>query len=80
VFAAEDKILFARLDDFYFVWFLFVAPVTTFIAFLVFVRRKWTGRVAIFPALLACAVLIASALANLFALIGLVFLSGATAL
>jgi hypothetical protein len=42
---AEDKILSGRLFEFYSDWFLFVAPVTTFIAYLVFVRRNWTGRV-----------------------------------
>jgi hypothetical protein len=70
---AEHNILSGRLFNFYFVWFLLVAPVTTLIAFLVFVRRKWTGRVAILPALLACAGLFARVLATLFALVALVF-------
>lgn len=70
---AENKILPGRLFEFYCIWFLLVAPSATSVAFFVFVRRKRTGRVAIFPALLACAVLIASVLANLFALLGLMF-------
>jgi hypothetical protein len=72
IFIADDKILPPHVREFYFVWFLFVAPVATLIAFLVFVRRKWTGRVAILPALLACVVLIVSVLANLFALLAVV--------
>lgn len=68
---AENKMLSGRLVEFYFIWFLLVAPSATSVAFFVFVKRKRIGRVAIFPALLACAVLIASALANLFALLGL---------
>ncbi len=73
MFITGHNILPPHLFEFYFVWFLFVAPVATLIAFFVFVRRKWTGRVAILPALLACVVLIASVLANLFALLVVVF-------
>lgn len=73
MFIADHNILPPHLFEFYFVWFLFVAPVATLIAFFVFVRRKWTGRVAILPALLACVVLIASVLANLFALLVVAF-------
>jgi hypothetical protein len=69
---AEDKILSGRLFEFYWDWFLCVALVTTFIAFLAFVTRGWFGRVDILPALLGSAVLFASALANLYALLGLV--------
>jgi hypothetical protein len=69
---AEKTVLSGPLYNSCFVWFLFVAPVTTLIAVLVFVRRKRTGRIAILPTLLACAVLFASTLADLFALLGLV--------
>ena len=61
------------VDLFSFVWLLFVAPFATVIAFIVFVRRSWTDRVALFPALLACAMLFASVVANLIALIALTF-------
>jgi biotin transporter BioY len=73
IFIADHHRLPGLLEEFYIVWFLFVAPVATLFAFLVFVRRKWTGRVAILPALLACVVLIASVLANLFALLVALF-------
>jgi hypothetical protein len=52
-------------------WLLFAAPFATVIGFIVFVRRCWTGRVALFPALLVCAMLFASVVANLIALLAL---------
>jgi hypothetical protein len=64
------------VDLFSFFWLLFVAPFATVIAFIVFVRRSWTDRVALFPALLACAMLFASVVANLIALIALIFAGG----
>lgn len=70
---AENKTLSWRLFDFYGIWFLLVAPFATSVAFFVFVKLQRTGRVAIFPALLACAVLTACVLANLFALLVLLF-------
>ena len=67
------QFLWPSVDLFSFFWLLFVAPFATVIAFIVFVRRSWTDRVALFPALLACAMLFASVVANLIALIALTF-------
>jgi hypothetical protein len=58
-------------------WFFIVAPVSTLIAFILFVRRSWTGHVALLPALLACTMLFASVVTNLIALIAVLF-SGST--
>jgi hypothetical protein len=73
MFIADHNSLPQQLQESFIVWFSFVAPAATLIAFLVFVRQKWTGRVAILPALLACVVLIASVLANLVALLVALF-------
>lgn len=62
-----------RLDVFCLVWFLVVAPTATLLAIIVFVRRMRKRGVALLPAFLAYAVLTASVLANLFALVGLIF-------
>lgn len=60
-----------NLAELYFFWFLFVTPVTTVVAFVRFIKRKRTSRIALLHSVLAWTMLIASVLANLFMLVGL---------
>lgn len=59
------------IAELFLLWFLFVAPVTTAIAFVVFIRRKRFGSIVPVTKWLAWTAITLSVLADLFMLLGL---------
>jgi len=56
-----------NLAELFSVWFLFVTPISTLVAFIVLVRRRWMGASSMF----AWVLLIASVAVNALVLLGL---------
>jgi hypothetical protein len=57
--------------EIFFLWFIFVTPITTVIAFVVFVKRRGLGGIAGFTRLLIWATITVSMLVNVFMLVAM---------
>jgi hypothetical protein len=57
--------------EFFALWFLFVTPVTTVVALVTLVKRKPTGRIAPFAALLTWIAIAVSLVVNVLVLLGM---------
>ena len=69
-FPIDRKIPFwphLNLAELYSLWFLFVTPISTLVAFIVLVRRRWMG----VGSILAWILVVASVVVNALVLLGL---------